>query len=951
MAKMPATPQGKPAVEITDESARAMERVARAADLMAQAANSPGIKQASLFKDLAMSMLATRVAITSLGGASRSFVRAANEQARASREAERAMIRRGREERRLSRQAPPPAKVSRAQASGLSDRDVGAVLSRRERAEAQLNLEHSRLLKIQGGLHRKTVDSFSRGVGPPGKIPGDMADAYKGASTAGYRDTATLADERYQYALAMVAKRRALNNRHGEKFTDSDGREHSLPSPRDMAYEDMRSSWVSMSEDAQTRLAYAKEQMRHELGGEGYKGTKGKDVERALEMRERQSESYSNTAHAELAEQVRAAQRLVEFEQRKVELQKSPEGQQLLARETELRARAVALAREQMLIESRLQAERAAGAQGQLELRQDVADEAQKARDLTDKELAARKAAAGFWSSAEGQAAGQQAQGQQAAQAKQDLEDEISLLRQKSKFLASPEGVRHAREMARLQREQRREQERARYALVYANAGGGMWGHFRAGGDMAEGRIKKFGDDLQGMADAGKKAFAALTAGMVGLGQIADPFVTMPTFFESLKMLGIELGAAVLPVINGLSERLQSAAHWVHSLSDGFKSNAMRVAIWVSGAGLAVTAAYKVVRAFQAIAAAAGGVKVALAATGIGLAIGVVGALAAEFALLGDNATGAAQAVGGVVQGITGMELQRKKVSVAGALLRVDDVPSRMRLTKALGTEGWTSALDAEQKRAEDRLKAARQALGGDRDAIKRDVTEAEFLKPYGMKARSAAQGAYQGDIDKWLGSRFNDLSRKWVRGAMDYFGFNSSAIQGTMGEEAAKRFVGGAMPRIQKEGKAAGLSLDPDKVRERLLDYATGKKDHLRIHSEKGAATGGAAIAAAEASKAAIEEMRKMTGANGPLVEERWPVRASISDPIAAANALQIQSLESGDLGKENLRRQLELAAQSLEELTKNRIAVEEAARRLGDIRAGLGGPAGPPPRRKKGG
>lgn len=137
------------------------------------------------------------------------------------------------------------------------------------------------------------------------------------------------------------------------------------------------------------------------------------------------------------------------------------------------------------------------------------------------------------------------------------------------------------------------------------------------GGEQAE---KRFGDFLH----SAKVGFAATTAAITGFTAAASPAV-FDTLTQSIHLLAVQVGQALLPYMLKASMAIQRAANWFSNLSDETKDSAAKLLLWAAAGTGAIVVMTELVLWAKRIAEAFAIAKAAILAFGLGGSATLVG--------------------------------------------------------------------------------------------------------------------------------------------------------------------------------------------------------------------------------------------------------------------------------------------------------------------------------------
>lgn len=863
-------------------------------------------------------------------------------------------------------------RAAAARVEGRSDRDIGADISRRARETKEMLRKAEREERVRTGALKKSVAYDARDEPSPGG-PGDRDDIIA-ASRAEIRHRSRMRiEENYQQALDDSGREKMLRDRSNQGSA--------------LFYDEQHSGYERMAQAGYRQASEAEAQRRMESGGAGYSdGTyavAGK--ENIEELRARQEDAYAGNVRGGKQTDLRDAQRLVAYEKERQDYLASPEGRAALEEELRLKAALAESTAKTARIERDAASAWDATAEGQSAkrdamlrgreedlrlLRESVELErkrqeylgtydggrsrAEEVRLKAEKEALARHDALEDARRRQAHADTPEGKEQLAAKVSGDQSGKVDALREatrlekeRAKHLASPEGKKSLAEQVKL----RREIEKAKRSSGRLE-GTAEKGAFFAGMDAAADRLGKVEKSLKGIADIGQTAFAGVTTGVVGLAALGDPSVTFATLEGSLRLLGVEMSAAFLPLVNELSAKLQSAAGWVRGLSEGTKTWAARLAVWVAAGGATIAVMYKMVVAARALTLAVGGLNAALGVGLVMLAVGAVSALAGEYVLLGEKASVAAQAVGevGKAAGLGG-----KKSENAITAQDIEKLPDgvREKALKASGDRGklaevlreWQAEvakqLDAQKAKQLPGLDVARKRDEQINKAMGQDVemSAAHYRTRRRWNAESDKDYKEQFDANTGtLGEVVGPLSRALSR-TLDFVGPSTSRqMQNTVRDakllEESDRDVArlgkGAIERLKKQGVTVfdDTKMKPDERRERMekgevptsdvyariMAALRGMERTGSVEADRASRTKNDELLKLESRKKLAEDLLARSGAGkGEFVGAfKSPVRPEFLDPAQYGERLQLAAL--GDpLEAQILKRQVELAEQQL--------------------------------------
>lgn len=969
--------------------AEAALRAGRSLQAQYQAASAAALRAGDNTRGAARDLIAAGVAARVLGTGSRAMADSMQRQAATAQIAARALgasadarkaetTSAARSVARMGEHAADRLAAARAKGG---DRLLGREQSRRQREQTALSKDDARRARVESDSYSKTIAKEDRGESPGADVKGvgSMKATYAAAGADARLAMASAAGEANRRALEAMARRRAMRNYKPDAESGVSG--------HDLYHREQFSRWQEMEQAGKLRAFEAREQARYELGGEGAPGAGNRlfGGDRAAALQARQRAAYDAAASDHLADQVLAAQRLLEYRKRAAGYEQGDEGQALLARKAQLGQQSAGAAawidarRERLdadrmaTPEGRADADRLATGQRENEIqllrksaeleearqravasslgRQALAEElklreriavAQRSGDL--EEQAARLARGG---TTDGRAAAQQALSQAKVKELGDLQEQLASQRELERFYRSPAGAKQAQAAAKTQKDLERASRAAERAQVKARWGGGLMGDAAVfGNEMGKG-FAQANEQLSRMADAGQRAFAAITGGMLAAASVADPFVTWPTAVESAKAVMIELGAIAKPVIDDVSGKLQGAAAWIRGLSDATKLWGLRVAVWVAAGGLMVSTIYKAIIAVRALTVAVGSLN---AATGVGLlslAAGAVAALSAEYFLLGERASTAAHAVGEVA-GAAGLAGKSKRSDSGITADEMGRLPAdvRARVQAAAGHQGrmLEALVEFQRKTAADLDKAKAAQVEPLGPAQARDDKYKRLMPPELQAEAQAAdrrrlrlveltkdaneEGTFTGAAGRALRRIMSVVP---VPNPVDVLEAASRDDQEKR-DAAARSLTASAMRRAREQGvttfkeegmapeevrrrKAAG-EFGEEEIRSRILADLQGFRQARDVDTLRVTRGMGAELLRLEERKKLADDLVKKTGADQTKTAEKWPVQPAITDHLRFADQLQIQALQGGDLQADNLRRQLEIANGQLDEL-----------------------------------
>jgi len=301
--------------------------------------------------------------------------------------------------------------------------------------------------------------------------------------------------------------------------------------------------------------------------------------------------------------------------------------------------------------------------------------------------------------------------------------------RERAKYLATPEGIKAARERLRLQQEETKEQRKARYAQNVAEHGRLVGGLMNT-----EDRLKRLGDSIAGVGQTAQVAFAAMTAGIGGVINAASPS-HFATVTGSLESVAISAGKAFLPIADDVSRWLQRTAVYVESLDPVLKANTARWLMWAAAAVGVVAILPSVVSSVLAVVSV---VRLAASALmlmvanpvllGLAAVATVAVAIGAAFYYSREQIASAADQIG---------ELQRKQrefqqqggAAAVGAL--PPDIQARVAELTLKGDkaaiEERNKLLEESQKKVRERIEKAEPARAGAEIEIEAALRKAQI--------------------------------------------------------------------------------------------------------------------------------------------------------------------------------------------------------------------------------
>jgi hypothetical protein len=336
--------------------------------------------------------------------------------------------------------------------------------------------------------------------------------------------------------------------------------------------------------------------------------------------------------------------------------------------------------------------------------------------------------------------------------------------------------------------------------------------------------------------------------------------------------------------------------------------------LWVAGASLAVGVTYKLVVAAHTLTVALGGVRMALISTGIGAAIAIVGALAAEYLVLGKNASAAAQALGEAGErlafGSKATQAAQKEANLAQALNRIADPEFRGRVHASMGQPNFNKTLDTEQKAAEERLAVARKGLLAQKATLAVDERESKLVKEYLPNIKEKMERV----TAQVLPSRRNLSPADQMKGLNDPTTFRMMHPLYRYAEQLAEH-----------QERKTGEKMDVEMLYKRIrLAWLGEEYRDLRTRGESTPA--GKKIVQEQEAIKGIEELRKLTGtkADDLLRDFKYPVQPRIGDMQGFADAIQLQALGETDLTRQNQQRQIEIMLEQLEGIKGVKNALE---------------------------
>lgn len=540
--------------------------------------------------------------------------------------------------------------------------------------------------------------------------------------------------------------------------------------------------------------------------------------------------------------------------------------------------------------------------------------------------------------------------GRQQGESLEDLQKRINLEQGRQKQLASPEGRRAIREEAALKKqlaglEDKNAFERKKQEM-------GPW---NASLDAAQKKLEKMGVTLQDVGRFGTRAFAGIMTGAIGFASVADPFVTFPTFTESLKAMGIQLGTIVLPAIDGLSAALQKGAKWVSELSEGTKLWGTRTLVWVAAGGLMLSTIIKITTAAQALGIVLTTVRAKMIATGIGAAVVVVGALAAEYALLGDRASDAAKAIGAVGDAtarLAGMRLKSESTIKASDIEAIKDERVKKAYLASAGDpkkladvlRPWKESLSKDLEKAKA-LQAGPLAQRFKTDELIDRALEPIYRRrgPEGRenleRLRQAEKVTDIGQIWKMLfaeGEKFKGPEAR--REEADRAFQERVASSARMGFKEAAEAIEKAGGKIffDYPKKISGPDFFPDVTQKRMaaaeaaervkkgeipasailqrLEGLYGGGEPRRLEGRAQTRVTDTKLADAESQLKLSEKLLKAAEAGGDMKREvRFPAQPAIGSWQSFADQLQMQALTGGDISRQNQADQFRNAMEAL--------------------------------------
>ncbi len=239
----------------------------------------------------------------------------------------------------------------------------------------------------------------------------------------------------------------------------------------------------------------------------------------------------------------------------------------------------------------------------------------------------------------------------------------LDLEKRKAEWMASPKGQKVLREQVEMSKQLAAVMKQQNWAEKVAEQG-------RVGASLSllQEKFQAVGDSMKGLFTASTIA----TAGMYGLVAAANPSL-FSTMNDSFKMVSVQLGRFLVPVVKELAAGLQNLSSWFQSLDSDTRQQIATWAGWIAKAALAVVALKGVLMAgglvigvlsplvsvlfladkaflalklsmltttgvFVGLRAAIAGTWALLAAHPITALVGAVGALAAAFFFLKNRA-------------------------------------------------------------------------------------------------------------------------------------------------------------------------------------------------------------------------------------------------------------------------------------------------------------------------
>lgn len=409
---------------------------------------------------------------------------------------------------------------------------------------------------------------------------------------------------------------------------------------------------------------------------------------------------------------------------------------------------------------------------------------------------------------------------EQAAQSlfkeKEALKQDVALIQARNKYYASPSGQRYLQEQVRLEKEKAKAmQEGQRQQTRATNPLGIDFSQLKA--------------DLASLGQSMSMAFAAGTAGMMGLIGAASPS-HFATVIGGFQLLSSAIGRDLLPYVTALNERLWAAREYWLGLSEVTRGFIARLA--VAGVSLAGTIAtlyaagavlsklWVMLQGIGNFVAARMGLMFSPMGAGIAGLVVAVTALAAAWRLVGDNTRDAGDAAGNIRLDDQGRAIapDRARTAITQQQMAVQTPETQQRLQAAAGNlqEMARVLADAEKKAREEADQARRANIAPTPEQQQRILAAGQAawertgnLRPAAEAMQAAGMRGTVEEIERFARQElFGSIGNTWNF-------FRPQAMTG----EAFQRF------NTQQQARAVGpLDQRLDAIREMMQNLTGGK-------------------------------------------------------------------------------------------------------------------------------